>query len=218
MNIIKDYIPQGRDNRPGYKMKPEYICVHDTANLNATALAHAVYLSKNSIAERLPVSWHVTVDDINIIQHLPFNESGWHAGDGASGPGNRKSIGVEICEFTDEGKRHKAEENAMRVVACLANEFSIPAECVVQHHHWADKNCPRVLRSRPGGWAGFIGMVKKYRQVFTDVPDRHWAAVAIRYCKENNLMIGDTEGRFRPDEPVTRAELAIVAATLHKKC
>ena len=31
--IIEDFIPRGR-NRPGYKMTPRYITIHDTANPN----------------------------------------------------------------------------------------------------------------------------------------------------------------------------------------
>ena len=195
-------------------MAPGFITIHDTANPDATALNHAVYLSRNSIAERLPVSWHLTVDDINVVQHLPFNESGWHAGDG-NGPGNRKSIGIEICEFTDPDRRRKAEENACRLAAYLAGRFNIPVECIVQHHHWTNKNCPRILRARPGGWEGFINMVKKNLQIYADVPNDHWAAEEIRFCKVNNLMVGTGTDKFEPDKPVTRAQLAVVAARLY---
>jgi len=214
MEIVQDFIPENRGNRPGYAMKPEFVTIHDTANPNATALNHAAYLSRNSIAERLPVSWHFSVDDMNIVQHLPCNESGWHAGDG-NGTGNRRSIGIEICEFADTNRRRKAEENAARLAAYLADKFSIPVECIVQHHHWTNKNCPRILRARAGGWEGFINMVKKNLQIYADVPNDHWATEEIRFCKVNNLMIGTGEGKFEPDKPVTRAQLAVVAARLY---
>lgn len=54
-----------------------------------------------------PTSWHFTVDEKEIYQHLPLNENGWHAGDG--GTGNRKSIGIEICE--NDGDFEKAVAN-----------------------------------------------------------------------------------------------------------
>jgi len=215
MDIIQDFIPENRGNRPGHVMKPEFITIHDTANPNATALNHAAYLSRNSIAERLPVSWHFSVDDTNIVQHLPCSESGWHAGDGNNGPGNRRSIGIEICEFTDSGRRSRAEENAAWLAAYLADGFNIPVECIVQHHHWTGKNCPRVLRARTGGWAGFINMVKKNLQIYVDVPNDHWAAEEIRFCKANNLMVGTGKDKFEPDKPVTRAQLAVVVARLY---
>jgi len=58
MRITQNIIPKNRNNRPGFSMVPEYITIHDTANPNATAIAHGNYLAKNSIAEGLPVSWH----------------------------------------------------------------------------------------------------------------------------------------------------------------
>lgn len=40
--------------------------------------------------------WHVTVDATEAIQHIPFNEMAYHAGDG-HGPYNTYWIGMEIC-------------------------------------------------------------------------------------------------------------------------
>ena len=38
----------------------------------------------------------------------------------------------------------------------------------------------------------------------------HWAEKAIRWCMETGLMQGYKDGTFKPDKPVTRAELATV--------
>ncbi|MBW2672114.1 MAG: N-acetylmuramoyl-L-alanine amidase [Deltaproteobacteria bacterium] len=162
VRIKQDFIPQGRRNRPGYFMKPAYITIHDTANPNkgADAEAHARYLKSNAAA-RAPVSWHFTVDDHQAIQHLPLNENGWHCTDGHDGPGNRTSIGVEICENSD-GNRAKAESNAAELVAHLLQKLNLSIDRVVQHHHWYNKNCPHILRGRPGGWEGFLAAVKSY--------------------------------------------------------
>lgn len=165
MDIIKDFIATGRRNRPGYRMVPEYITIHDTANSNpgANARAHAKYLHGDAAAGR-PASWHFTVDDQVIIQHLPLDENGWHAGDGGDGPGNRTSIGIEICENID-GDRTKAEKNAAWLVAYLLQELNLGVEKVVQHHHWTGKNCPHVLRSRPGGWESFLAEIENHLPV-----------------------------------------------------
>lgn len=84
--IIQDIIPKGNNNRPGYSMNPTYITVHNTANTAAGANAkmHARYEKNPNTA----TSWHFTVDEKEIYQHLPLNENGWHAGDG-NGTGNR---------------------------------------------------------------------------------------------------------------------------------
>jgi hypothetical protein len=47
---------------------------------------------------------------------------------------------------------------------------------------------------------------------FPDLPTTHWAARHIAVVIEKGLMKGDPQGTFRPDSPITRAELATVVA------
>ena len=165
--IIQDFIPRGRRNRPGHAMTPEFTTIHDTGNprAGANAAAHARYL-KGVAAQARGASWHFTVDDKEIYQHLPLTENGWHAGDGRNGPGNRKSIGIEICENSD-GNRTRAEDIAAWLTAKLLNDFKLPIQAVKQHHDWSRKNCPRVIRGRTGGWAGFLAAVKNHMTTST---------------------------------------------------
>jgi len=147
--------------RPGYAMKPEYITIHDTANKSKGAGAEMHNRYVHSVAPN--PSWHFSVDDKIVYQHLPLDENGWHAGDGTNGTGNRKSIAIEICENSD-GNRAKAEANAAWLVAKLVREVktlkAFPG-CMKQHYDWSGKNCPNVLRGRKGGWAGFLAAVEK---------------------------------------------------------
>lgn len=160
--VLQDFIPAGRRNRPGAKMTPQYITIHDTANPDkgADALAHAKYL-KSQTAANLPVSWHFTVDDKRTVQHLPLDEHGWHAGDGGKGTGNTASIGIEICENAD-GDRAMAEARAARLVADLLKHLHLTVDRVVQHHRWSGKNCPHLLRARAGGWEAFLAAVEAF--------------------------------------------------------
>jgi len=169
VQIIQDFIPKGRRNRPGYKLVPRYITIHDTANTNvgADAMTHARYLKSNAAAA-IPASWHFTVDDRVIVQHLPLNENGWHAGDGANGPGNRQSIGIEICENRD-GNRALAERNAAWLVAKLLKDYGLGLDRVKQHYDWSGKNCPRVLRGRKGGWQGFLAAVESHLKTEAEI-------------------------------------------------
>ncbi|KIL23704.1 hypothetical protein B4127_2637 [Bacillus pumilus] len=148
VKIIKDYIPKSNKNRPGNYMKPLYITVHNTANTakGANAASHASFVKRSSTA----VSWHYTVDENVIYQHLPLNENGWHAGDGR-GNGNMKSIGIEICENAD-GNFEQAVENAQWLIRKLMTEQGIPLANVVPHKRWSGKNCPRKLLNR---WDSF---------------------------------------------------------------
>ncbi|UBM16730.1 N-acetylmuramoyl-L-alanine amidase [Bacillus velezensis] len=130
-------------------MDPAYITVHNTANTakGASAAMHARY-EKNP---ETPTSWHFTVDEKEIYQHLPLNENGWHAGDGNRGTGNRKSIGIEICENSD-GDFEKAVANAQWLIKKLMKEQGISLANVVPHKHWSGKQCPRKLLDR---WDSF---------------------------------------------------------------
>ena len=156
--IQSDYIPQGRKNRPGGANPCRYLTIHETGNAarGADAAAHASYLKGDAAANAL-VSWHYTVDDHAIVQHLPDTETAYHAGDGAKGPGNAQSIGMELCVDAG-GDWEKAKQNASALVRLLRAEHGIPLERVVQHHHWNGKDCPHTIRHTPGGWEEFLGL------------------------------------------------------------
>ncbi len=110
-------VPKGNENiRPGYAMEPKYITIHETANTSkgANALNHAKYLDNQARGNTdRSASWHFTVDDKEIYQHLPLNEVGWHAGNKT---GNYESIGIEIAVNSD-GNYTKAVENARKLAA-----------------------------------------------------------------------------------------------------
>ncbi|MED3127390.1 N-acetylmuramoyl-L-alanine amidase family protein, partial [Bacillus wiedmannii] len=139
-------------------MNPRYITIHTTANQNAgaDARAHARYVNNGGGSSG--VSWHFTVDDHRIVQHLPLNENGWHAGDG-NGAGNRSSIGIEICENRD-GNFEKALIHTAGLVKFLMAHLGLKIGNVVSHQHWSGKNCPRPIFDRPGGFEGFKKMIE----------------------------------------------------------
>jgi N-acetylmuramoyl-L-alanine amidase len=157
-------VPTGnKDIRPQNKMNPEYITVHNTGNANegADALMHEKYLINQAKGKTArTASWHFTVDDKYIVQHIPLDENAWHAGDGGKGTGNRKSIGIEICENPDMDYK-KAEENAIALIVYLMKELNIPIDRVVPHKHWSGKQCPRVILGSKEGWTGFHNRIKK---------------------------------------------------------
>ncbi|MTV50767.1 hypothetical protein GJ688_17690 [Heliobacillus mobilis] len=158
-NIIQDFVPQGAKNRPGYPLTPTFITVHNTGNSSAGADAagHATFIKSPGAGT---TSWHFSVDDHQILQHIPTNESAWHAGDGANGPGNRTSIGVEICENSD-GNLAQAEANAIDLIIDLMKQFNIPLTNVVSHQHWTGKYCPHLILPR---WDAFIASIAKRQQ------------------------------------------------------
>ena len=170
INIIEDFIPKGRRSRPGLANPMNFITIHNTGNSNrsSNARAHANYL-RGDTAAGLPVSWHYTVDDGIVIQHLPDNETAFHAGDG-SGPGNRQSIGIEICQNAD-GNLLLATNNAAMLCAILCTRHNIATKNIVQHNFWSGKNCPQELRAnRPYSWTTFLSKVDDYVKELYVIP------------------------------------------------
>ncbi len=161
LKIVQDFIPAGRINRPAYKLVPKYVTIHNTANPNATAKNHADYIKTQACADR-EASWHFSVDHgTTIYQHLPLNENAWHCGDGTNGTGNRQSIGIEICEFTDNAKQLLAEKHAAWLCAKMLKDYKLDISKVKQHYNWSGKDCPRVLR-KTGRWKTFLKDVEGY--------------------------------------------------------
>lgn len=160
--VIVDIIPKGNHEiRPGAIISPKFITYHNTGNIGrgANAKAHNIYI--HNMASLTPkdtshISWHLSVDENYIYQHIPFDENAWHCGDGnGRNSGNMTSIGIEICEHIDQKNYHQAEENAIELGNYLASVLKIPIKNHVPHQKWSGKYCPRVILNRDGDFSKF---------------------------------------------------------------
>jgi len=144
-------------------MAPLFITVHNTAN-DAPAANEISYM----IGNNNQVSYHVAVDDKEVIQAIPFNRNAWHCGDGGGSTdpnalkkGNRLSIGIEICYSKSGGVRYGvAEENAVQYVAKLLKQFGWGIERVKKHRDWNGKYCPHRILSEDR-WESFLKRIEK---------------------------------------------------------
>ena len=178
--ITEALIPRGQAGRWRVRrMKPRYLTIHSTQNFSryGTALAHARMLQRGALKGPRNslgyLTWHYTVDSTSIYQSLPDNEQGQHAD--YEGPGNRYSIGIEMCENAG-GSRSATLDRTARLAAHLMRKHDIPLSRVVPHQHWrmiryADdrdlghKNCPHFLleNGKPGPrWRAFLRSVQRY--------------------------------------------------------
>ena len=149
LKIIQSLIPVKHSKaRPKYSMQAKYITVHNTGNAGATGKQNADY----AVNQNEYKSWHFTVGNNEVYQHLPITESGWHCGDGENGTGNRNSIGIEIAEV------YGADRTAIKFIAELIKATGISIDKVVSHKNWSGKNCPRLILPH---WDSFIEDIKK---------------------------------------------------------
>ena len=155
-------------------MRPRYITIHSTQNYTAGAERHSLALKNGALRTgQRPgyLIWHFTVEDRLAIQHMPTTEQGIHAD--FNGPGNRTSIGIEMCEHRGNNRQATTERTA-KLAAVLMKKNGIPLRNVVPHYHWprrgkspANKNCPHFLMDggRPGAkWRGFLSRVNYYHR------------------------------------------------------
>ena len=178
VNLKVDMVPRGTHGRRVVRpMTPRYITIHSTQNYSADAERHSLALKRGAL--RAPkrkggnrigyLIWHFTVDDRVAIQHMPTNEQGEHAD--FDGPGNRYSIGIEMCEHRGSDLNRTIDRTA-KLTAMLMHQHGIPLSRVVPHYHWPrkgtrqlHKNCPHFLmdNGRPGRkWRAFLGRVDHY--------------------------------------------------------
>ena len=151
---VNMWVPSSKYSRKcPYGMSPSYITVHNTAN-NASARNEATYMRNNNNQ----VSFHDVIDDKEVVHCIPHNRNAWHAGDGGSGTGNRKTIGVEICYSKSGGSRFTAaEKNAAKYIAKLLKQRGWGISRVKRHKDWSGKNCPH--RTMALGWQRFLNMI-----------------------------------------------------------
>lgn len=152
MEIKKDFFIKGTAARPGIKLVPKFITIHNVG-VKSTAEQGRSFFKRNS---NKFCSTHFFVDDKEVIQMIPVTslaEIAWHAGDGRFGRGNRESISIEICEVPDQ---NKANENAIKLCVELLKKF--PYTPIVPHKYWINKNCPHLLLDS-GSWNSFLGKI-----------------------------------------------------------
>ena len=177
VNLHQMLVPPGKAGRHvEFPMRAKYITIHSTQNPGATALQHATGMRNGAFRGHSQwnrtgyLTWHFTVDDVQAIQSLPLNIQGEHADH--DGPGNKTSIGIEICEFGNRARQAAAIDRAARLAAHVMHEKGIALDHIVPHYHWPQvhfagnqKNCPIILLDggKPGPrWEAFLRRVKSY--------------------------------------------------------
>jgi len=136
----------------------ENIVIHQTGNTNKGANAR-VHAKLQSNLNPRQASWQIQVDDKEAIQSFPDFVKCWAAGDGW-GPGNTRSIHIEIC-INSDGDYKKAVANGAAVARIKMKEHGLGIKDVKQHRDFAKKNCPAQIRAGKDGitWADFLSMV-----------------------------------------------------------
>lgn len=144
-----------------------YIVVHETAvteeHAGARFWAEYLYSEWENKTDEYK-SWHFTVDDKEIYQHIPTDEKAYHAGDGSSvagipfvstttnaagiGGGNSNGIGIETSVAIGDDI-YKIWQRTARLAADLSYQYNLPYEDhqgnVKFHYDFSAKSCPQSM-------------------------------------------------------------------------
>jgi len=213
-----DNIPTNtpHNRRPATIRTIKGICIHNTANPTSSALNERSWLTNPNNTR--DASFNYVVDAKNIIQCIPDNEVSWHANDGKYGEGNVHYLSVEIAEG---GNYVDNEKNAIRLIVAKLIEHNLTVDNIKPHKYfYSKKNCPHLILPY---WNDFIDEIKsEYEKAvndmkFSDVDENAWYAKAVETVSDDGIMIGYEDGTFKPDETITRKEVAQIIMNMKEE-
>jgi len=163
-----------------------YIIYHDTGNHTpgAGALMHANYMVGADNANNRARSWHYTVDQNIVIQHIPDQEVAWQ-GDSFTAYG----MGIGIETAVDFGSDlYTTWQRTAKLIASLLVKYDLPMQSILQHYNTSGKNCPQTLRMS-GLYDHAIDLVQAETILLRDLSDYQ-----IEFTSLNPEYV-DTRGR-----------------------
>lgn len=175
MNLIQCFLTRNRCYTTGATIKPKGVMVHSTGANNPAVARYVQPVDTQADAASLYTvlgtnrnknDWNNPEEDVcvhafigklasgavGVVQTLPWNRRGWHAGDGTSGKSaNDTHISFEICEDALKSSAYfnQIYKAAVNLTAMLCKEYGLNplADGVVICH---SEGCARGIASNHG--------------------------------------------------------------------
>ncbi|WP_053956540.1 S-layer homology domain-containing protein [Inediibacterium massiliense] len=187
----------------------------DHSNFNGNnhiELQEAMYRYHTETKKWSDIAQHVTLaPDGKLITGRDFNVSpasiaGW----------NKGAFAVEMIGNFDVGKE-KLEGEQKKSILMLSKYFAdrFGYDCIKFH-----REGPFVTKTCPGNSIDkklFLEEVKNMGKIFVDVDEKKWSAPYIQKAYELEIMKGYEDGTFKPSNPLTREEAAVLIVKLYEK-
>lgn len=171
------------DNLPELFAPPDESITHETANRKpgADSLMHWRFVIDGGGSDS--VSFTLVNDDRRIVQIVPFGQGTWNASDGFFGRHNRRGVSIENCVNID-GDFNRMTGHLAWVLAALQqmpelfdwiesqrspqNMDLLSTAIELQHNQTAPdhKNCPTIIRSKPGLWEEIVNLANTKRVAY----------------------------------------------------
>lgn len=192
----------------------KFVVMHYTGNVKDKAESNAKYFYNNNLS----ASAHFFVDEESVFQSVELKDIAWHCGTKGkyyNSCRNSNSVGIEMCCKENYTVSEKTQENAARLCALVCRAIDIKADevdaFVIRHFDVTHKMCPKQWIQNEGEFVKFKERVKEILNERNDI-ENHWARESIEKLLEKGIMTGYEDGSFKPDNFMTRAEVATVVA------
>lgn len=155
MQYIIDHIPLSQTHRPGIKIVPKSICVHNTGNPKSTDTNEHNWLENDQ--NKVYASAHVFIDENSATECIPLNEMAYHSG---NRKGNSETISIEICEV---GNYEQTLINVKELIVKMLKERGWNTSNLNRHFDWSGKVCPRKFFDKIRGWEDWDKFVSEIK-------------------------------------------------------
>jgi len=143
----------------------------------------------------------------------PESKPSWHCGVDAI---NNTSLGIAcIGNFEENPMPSLQFDRLAQLVKSIKQKY--PKAVIKLHREIVPTLCPGKLYPNQKLFDSLQPPIPKPSKVFHDILPNHIFYPAIIALVSRGIMNGDSEGTFRPDDPVTRGELAQVIWNIVRK-
>ena len=184
-------------------INPEFLIIHHSSTKEGNAEIFRKY-HKETYGWR-DIGYHFVIGngtysgDGEVEIGRPENEEGVHAVNY-----NDKSLGICLVgDFMKASPTVRQMASLRKLCKDKMLEYKIPPEKVLGHGEVNNTNCPGT----------FFDMEALRKELTPDYWD-HWAVESIKKAIDAGIMTGLADGSWGPDQPLSRAELAIVLERL----
>ena len=209
---------------PGRPGSVRFLVLHYTAGRNDSAESNVRYFRDNIVK----ASAHYFVDELGWLSSVDEQDTAWSVGTAGIYKQkhpmcrNENSISIELCCRYAAGQyafSPKTVRNAARLTRLLMTKYGIPMQNVLRHYDVVSKRCPAPWVDDEGQWLAFrkrleeeLDMTKQELLSLAGTGDHpsDWAKDAADWAKKTGLALGDGEGNFGWQQPITREALAVM--------
>ena len=145
---------------------------------------------------------YVLFDEVLILPFSDVKENEWHYKDVKTAYFSGVINGTSSSAFEPDIPITRAEAAAIVLRVLQKTQDSIDAYA--------------LSKAQDGGYSMTGNIMPKDRVTCSDIDESAWYYDEVTRLLATGIMTGDFEGTFRPDDYITRAEVAVIALRLHE--